>query len=64
MNHKVIDRPEFLLDEEANRSVSVSVTDDEDAPQLSELLFDIGVAVAAYLTLGLVMDLVVAALHL
>lgn len=64
MSHKVIDRAECLVDEEADRHIAASIADDEDAPQLNELLFDIGIAVAAYLTIGLVLDLVVAALHL
>jgi hypothetical protein len=64
MSHDLIDRPENFLGQEADLAVSASVSDDDDAPQLDELLFDIGVAVAAYLTLGFVLDLLVLALHL
>jgi hypothetical protein len=64
MNHKVLDRPEDLLQEESERDVSAFVGDDDDAPKLKDLLFDIGVAVVAYLTLGLVLDLVVRVLRL
>lgn len=67
MNNNVMDRPSRLLEEEADRLAATSLTPDmenEDAPEIGELLFDIGVALAAYLTLGLVLSLIVDALHL
>lgn len=64
MNHNAIDRSEDLLQQKSDLAVSASVTGDDDAPQLNDLLFDIGVAVAAYLTLGLILDLLVVTLHL
>jgi hypothetical protein len=64
MSHEFIDRSDDLFDAEPGLNFTASSSDDADAPQLSELLFDIGVAVAAYLTLGLVLDLLVIALHL
>lgn len=63
MNH-IIDRPDDLIRKTQDRAASASSKEDDDAPQLDELLFDIGVAVAAYLTLGLVLSLLVMTVHL
>ncbi|HTJ03678.1 MAG TPA: hypothetical protein VL492_12880 [Methylovirgula sp.] len=64
MNHNIVDRPEDFLREKSGRNALAPVSNDDDAPQLNELLFDIGVAVAAYLTLALVLSVLVSVLHL